>query len=220
MPESTGQPRAAAREAPADPSRVRRPETEETARGLPRGTPGETVARAQAGDADAFRELVEQHTRAVYRVAFRVTGKAEDAEDVVQETFLRAYRQLHRFESRANVGTWLHRIAANCAVDLLRAKPRREMNEEADTLERLGSAGEGPGPASPERSMLGTQIKERIGAALARLTPMERAAFTLRHFEGLSIEEISGMLGLRANATKHSIFRAVRKMRQELQPFV
>jgi RNA polymerase sigma-70 factor (ECF subfamily) len=178
------------------------------------------ISRARSGDADAFRELVDRHSRAVFRVAYRVTGRTEDAEDVVQETFLRAYKQLDRFEARANFGTWLHRIATNCAVDLLRARPRREMNEEDETLERLGGATDDRGTPSPERSMLGVEIRERITAALERLTDMERAAFTLRHFEGLSIEEISRMLGLRTNATKHSIFRAVRKMRLELKPFI
>ncbi|HSL21736.1 MAG TPA: sigma-70 family RNA polymerase sigma factor [Vicinamibacterales bacterium] len=178
------------------------------------------IARARAGDADAFRELVDRHSRAVFRVAYRITGRAEDAEDVVQETFLRAYRQLDRFESRANFGTWLHRIASNCAVDLLRARPAREMAEEPETLERLGGTGTTGASPSPERSVLGGQIRERVSAALAGLTEMERAAFTLRHFEGLSIEEISRTLGLRASATKHSIFRAVRKMRRELQPFI
>src|SRR5512142_1580926 len=115
-------------------------------------------ARARAGDADAFRELVERHSRAVFGVAYRITGRAEDAEDVVQETFLRAYRQLDRFESRANFGTWLHRIAANCAVDLLRRRPRREMIEESETLERLsGGDADGVWP-SPERALLGRQI--------------------------------------------------------------
>jgi RNA polymerase sigma-70 factor (ECF subfamily) len=178
------------------------------------------VARARAGDADAFRELVDRHSRAVFRVAYRITGRAEDAEDVVQETFLRAYRQLARFESRANFGTWLHRIAANCAVDLIRARPRREMNEENETLERLGGADTDGALPSPERSLLGRQIGEHVTRALDRLTDMERAAFTLRHFEGLSIEEISRTLGLRTNATKHSIFRAVKKMRHELKPFL
>lgn len=182
--------------------------------------PDACIARAQAGDADAFRELVDRHSRAVFRVAYRVTGTVEDAEDVVQETFLRAYRQLHRFESRANFGTWLHRIAVNCAVDLIRARPRREMNEDDSTLERLGGASDDGRMPSPERTLLGVQIQERIGSALTRLTPMERAAFTLRHFEQLSIEEISRMLRLQTNATKHSIFRAVRKMRRELQPFL
>jgi RNA polymerase sigma-70 factor (ECF subfamily) len=179
----------------------------------------DTLVRARAGDADAFRDLVERHSRAVFHVAYRVTGRVEDAEDVVQETFLRAYRQLDRFESRANFGTWLHRIAINCAVDLLRGRSRREVPEEQETLDRLGGELEGAMP-SPERAMLGMEIRERIGSALERLTDMERAAFTLRHFEGLSIEEIGRTLGLRTNATKHSIFRAVRKMRQELKPFI
>ena len=176
------------------------------------------IARARRGDADAFRELVDRHSRAVFRVAYRITGATEDAEDVVQETFLRAYRQLDRFEARANFGTWLHRIAANCAVDLIRARPKRETAADDETLERLGEAGDASG--SPERSVLGAQIRERITASLGRLTEMERAAFALRHFEGLSIEEISATLGLRASATKHSIFRAVKKMRQELRPFL
>jgi RNA polymerase sigma-70 factor (ECF subfamily) len=178
------------------------------------------ISRARAGDADAFRELVDRHSRAVFRVAYRITGRAEDAEDVVQETFLRAYKQLDRFEARANFGTWLHRIAANCAVDLLRARPRREMSEDEETLDQLGGTSDGHAMPSPERSMLGVQIRERITKALELLTEMERAAFTLRHFDGLSIEEISRMLGLRTNATKHSIFRAVRKMRKELKPFI
>lgn len=186
----------------------------------PEASSADAVARARAGDPEAFRTLVEQHSRAVFRVAYRITGRAEDAEDVVQETFLRAYRQLDRFESRSNFGTWLHRIAANCAVDLLRGRPRREMTEENETLERL-SGGDADGALpSPERALLGRQIAERVRQALDRLTDMERAAFTLRHFEGQSIEEISRALGLRTNATKHSIFRAVKKMRQELKPFV
>lgn len=193
---------------------------DQTAAVLPRSDPpADLIARARGGDPEAFRELVEQHSRAVFRVAYRITGRAEDAEDVVQETFLRVYRQLDRFESRANFGTWLYRIAANCAVDLLRARPRREMNEEAETLERL-SEHSADSPASPERAMLGRQISDRVRQALDKLTEMERAAFTLRHFEGLSIEEIGRALGLRTNATKHSIFRAVKKMRHELKPFV
>jgi RNA polymerase sigma-70 factor, ECF subfamily len=177
------------------------------------------ISRVRAGDDDAFRELVERHGRAVFRVAYRITGRTEDAEDVVQETFLRAYRQLDRFEARANLRTWLHRIATNCAVDLLRSRPKREVAEEPEALERAaGAAGDGLPP--PDRSLLGVQIKERLAGAMALLTEMERASFTLRHFEGLSIDEIAGMLGLKTGATKHSIFRAVRKVRRELRPFI
>lgn len=185
-------------------------------------TDAATVALARDGDSDAFRALVERHSRAVYRLAFRMTGSAQDAEDVVQETFLKAYRQLSRFESRANFGTWVHRIAVNCSIDLIRSRPHREAAHDTGDLELLGGEMEGANATgtSPERLMLSTEVHERIGSAMSGLSAMERAAFTLRHFEGRSIEEISGALGLKANATKHSIFRAVRKMRLALEPFV
>src|SRR3954452_9900534 len=83
------------------------------------------VARARSGDADAFRALVERHSRALFRLAFRMTGNETDAEDVVQESFLRAYRQLARFDERAAFGTWLYRIATNCSLDLVRSRKRR-----------------------------------------------------------------------------------------------
>src|SRR3954454_17696852 len=84
------------------------------------------VSRARDGDAEAFRLLVERHSRAIFRVAWRMTGNEHDADDVVQETFLRAYRQIDRFEERANFSTWLHRIAINCSLDLLRARGRHD----------------------------------------------------------------------------------------------
>ena len=83
---------------------------------------GGAVERAQSGDGDAFRLLVEQHSRAVFRLAFRMTGNEQDAEDVVQETFLRAYRQLDKYEARASFSTWLYRIAANYSLDLIRMR--------------------------------------------------------------------------------------------------
>ena len=177
------------------------------------------VARARSGDAEAFRLLVERHSRAVYSVAFRMTGNCHDAEDVVQDTFLKAYRQLDRFESRASFSTWVHRIAINCAVDLLRSRPRREQAEEHDVLETAAAArGQHPGEhmMSPERLMASVETRDRVKDAMARLSALERAAFVLRHFEGQSIAEIGRALGIRDNAAKHCIFRAVRKMRLAL----
>jgi RNA polymerase sigma-70 factor (ECF subfamily) len=185
-------------------------------------TDAAAVALARDGDSEAFRALVERHSRAVYRLAYRMTGSAQDAEDVVQEAFLKAYRQLPRFESRANFGTWLHRIAVNCSIDLIRSRPHRETGHGDADLEQLGAALESTDATgtSPERLMLSTEVQQRIGDAMSGLSRMERAAFMLRHFEGRSIEEISLSLGLKTNATKHSIFRAVRKMRTALEPFV
>ena len=181
------------------------------------------VALAREGDSDAFRGLVERHSRAVYRLAHRMTGNPQDAEDVVQDTFLKAYRQLGRFESRANFGTWLHRIAVNCSIDLIRSRKHQETGHDAADLDMLDSAARDTDQRvdpSPERLMLSTEVQERVSRAMEGLTAMERAAFVLRHFEGQSIEEIGRALGLKANAAKHSIFRAVRKMRLALEPFV
>lgn len=183
-------------------------------------TDAAAVALARDGDSEAFRALVERHSRAVYRLAHRMTGNPHDAEDVVQETFLRAYRQLGRFESRANFGTWLHRIAVNCSIDLIRSRKHQESGADAADLEHFEGAAEDRVDRSPERLMLSTEVQERVSAAMGSLSHMERAAFVLRHFEGQSIEEISRALGLKANAAKHSVFRAVRKMRLALEPFI
>src|SRR5262245_10360987 len=185
-------------------------------------TDATAVALARDGDSEAFRALVDRHSRAVFRLAHRMTGNSQDAEDVVQETFLKAYKQLSRFESRANFGTWLHRIAVNCSIDLIRSRPHREAAQDAADLEQYGASGEHSesGGTSPERLMLSTEVQERITAAMSGLSDMERAAFVLRHFEGQSIDEISRALNLKTNATKHSIFRAVRKMRIALEPLV
>src|SRR5262245_31041500 len=101
-------------------------------------TDAATVALARGGDSEALRALVERHSRAVYRLAHRMTGNPSDAEDVVQETFLKAYKQLGRFESRANFSTWLHRIAVNCSIDLIRSRPHREAGHDAADLDTMG----------------------------------------------------------------------------------
>ena len=175
------------------------------------------LAQARPGNRDAFRALVERHSRAVFRVAYRVTGNEQDAEDVVQDTFLKAYAELARFESRSGLGTWLHRIAANCAIDLLRKRPRKTVSRDdedaAPLVERLAST-----DAGPERLAQGRQLRARLDEAMADLTPLERAAFTLRHLEQQSIDEIAEALGQNPAATRHSIFRAVAKMRRALMP--
>ena len=181
------------------------------------------IKRARGGDSDAFRVLVERHSRAAYKLALRVTGNCHDAEDVVQDAFLKAYRQLSRFESRASFGTWIHRITMNCAVDLLRSRPRRELAHEDEALEQMAaSAADAPGGThsmSPERLMASVEMGDRVKVAMGRLSALERAAFVLRHFEGRSIADIGELLGIRDNAAKHCVFRAVRKIRMALEPF-
>jgi len=177
------------------------------------------VALARSGDSEAFRLLVERHSRTIFHLAFRMTGNEHDAEEVVQETFLRAYAGLKRFESRAGFGTWLHRIAVNCSLDVIRARQRREEHSAPAAEEHeealLTLAASAPGP---DRLALSAEVQQRMNSALARLGPLERAAFVLRHFEGQSIAEISRALGIRDSATKNNIFRAVQKLRRALEP--
>jgi RNA polymerase sigma-70 factor, ECF subfamily len=177
------------------------------------------LAQARAGNREAFRTLVERHSRAVFRVAYRLTGNRQDAEDVVQSTFLKAYTELPRFEARSGFATWLHRIAANCAVDLLRKRPRRTVaqgdDDAAPIIDRMPSA-----DADPERLAAGRELRRRLEEAMTELTPLERAAFTLRHLEQQPIEVIASTLGLNSAATRHGIFRAVAKMRRALRPLM
>ena len=178
------------------------------------------VSRAREGDSEAFRLLVERHSRPIFRVAYRMTGNEHDADDVVQETFLRAYRQISRFEERANFGTWLHRIAINCSLDLLRARGRHDKHHIQESEEGEMSRTIETTDPQPDRLLLSAELQKHVLAALERLSGNERTAFVLRHFEGMPVEEIGRTLGIQVNATKNTIFRAVRKLRESLEPFV
>jgi len=113
------------------------------------------VAKAREGDRDAFRALVERHSRYVFSLAHRMTGNPQDAEDVVQEAWLKAHRQLSRFEARADFRTWLHRITVNCSIDLIRGRRHREDAHDPADLEQ--------GPGSAQRTRVGIAANARTG---------------------------------------------------------
>ena len=160
------------------------------------------VARARDGDIDAFRALVEQHSRYLFGVVYRLVRNTEDTQDIVQNT-------------------WLTRIAVNCAIDYLRSSKRREAALDPADLEEQSTEAVAfvPRPGA-DRLVLAGEIEARVGQTMSCLTAIERTAFMLRHVEGMSISEIGSELGLKTSATKHCIFRAVRKMRAALAPFV
>ncbi|MFL6198776.1 MAG: RNA polymerase sigma factor [Thermoanaerobaculia bacterium] len=170
------------------------------------------VQQTREGDADAFRVLVERHGERVFRLAWRITGDEASAEDAVQETFLRAFRSLHRFDARSRFGTWLHRIAVNTAIEAMRKRRPETHLEEPEPVPSTE-----PGP---ERAALSQEVQRTVRSALGELSTMERTAFVLRHFEGRPIAEICRHLGLKESAGKQAIFRAVRKLRRALEPLV
>jgi RNA polymerase sigma-70 factor (ECF subfamily) len=179
---------------------------------------GIDVVPAEGSESDSFRALVEEHSPMVFRLAFRMTGNASDAEDVVQETFLKAHRSLGGFDERARFGTWVYRIAVNAAIDLIRRRGRGTVvrpagEDDPPVVETLASK-----DPQPDRVALSGQIQRDVAAALTQLSERERAAFVLRHLEGMPIERISEVLKIGPNAVKQTVFRAVQKLRRELAP--
>lgn len=170
-----------------------------------------------AGDRDAYGELVKRHSGMLFRLAYRMMGNQADADDVVQDAFLRGYQNLAAFESRSDFGTWIYRIAARCALDRLarrRTELARRIGEESDPeQESVQVADLRP---DPERLAVSAQIAVLQEVAMRSLTPMERMAFVLRHHEERSTEEIAAALNVTPNTAKQSVYRAVQKVRQRL----
>ena len=183
------------------------------------------VERTLAGERDAYRVLVERHSHYVYRLAYRMTGNPQDAEEVVQEAFLRAYQKLSQFAGQANFGTWVYRIAANYAIDRLRQRKSDEARREAPSRPAQDAPETDPlslvkDPApSPERLATSAQMAQKMKEALDTLTPAERTAIVMRHWDGCGIEEIAAVLKSNTSAAKNTVFRAVQKLRVALQPF-
>ena len=178
----------------------------------------ELVEQARAGNQDAFREIVERHSRQIFKVAYRLTRSEAHADDVVQETFLRAYRHLHRFDARSQLGTWLYRIAVNCSMDLMRKESRRTARETTEETVELASLA--TSEPRPDRLAASGEVGALVESVLRELSPTERTAFVLRHFEGYSSVEIGQLLGMRPGATRNAVFRAVRKLRLGLGPML
>ena len=171
------------------------------------------------GDRDSYRTLVDLHYPVVFRLAVRITGSTQDAEEVAQEAFLRAYTKLADFRQDARFATWIHRIAVNTALNLVERRSR-DLNRLADPI-TAGDASFAEPPdrqATPERALLDREAASLRQAAMAALTPMERTAFTLRHMEDLPIPEIAAALHVPANSAKQAVFRAVTKLRRSLAP--
>ena len=172
------------------------------------------VAQAKEGDRAAFDELVRCTHADTYTLAYRLTGDEEDARDVVQEAYLRAYRGLKRFRGDAQFSTWMYRITANCAATHLgrRQKHRHEVLDE-----ELGLVDERP-VASPEAHAELGDLRGRLRDALQALPPRLRAVVILRDIYDLPHESIAAELGISESAAKVRLHRARRKLREDLFP--
>jgi RNA polymerase sigma-70 factor (ECF subfamily) len=167
------------------------------------------------GDVDVFLALVERHRTYMYNLALRLTGREQDAKDVVQESLLDAFLHLDRFEGRADLRTWLNRIVVNCALDHLRGLRRRPDAYQPTSLSDIHATAASAAP-DPERLAESADWRRLVAAVMEGMSPLERVTFALRHFEGRSIADIAQTVGIGSNAAKQHIFRAVKKLRLAL----
>lgn len=168
------------------------------------------VRRVLDGDADAFRGLMRRHARGVYALVFRLVGNAHDAEDAVQEAFLRVYRELNRFDTARSFRTWLYAIAANCAKNAVRTRSRRGAASAFDEMDS---------PAAEEtarRALMRGELRGRLNAALDLLPARDAALVRLHYTEGFTIAEAAEVVGMNEGAAKVALHRARRKLRDRL----
>jgi RNA polymerase sigma-70 factor (ECF subfamily) len=177
------------------------------------------VQRIQAGDSHAFRELVEQHKENVYYLALDLTGNHYDAEDVSQEVFIKAYKGIGKFRSGAKLNTWLYRITMNTFIDKKRKKSLQVVKlpatDDDDELNPIDLAADGV-TGNPERELTAVTIDTHIQEALQSLSSQERAVFVMRHYENMTLKEISETLKIAEGTVKSLLFRSIRKLRQQL----
>jgi RNA polymerase sigma-70 factor (ECF subfamily) len=182
----------------------------------------ELLARLKAGDQVAYAKLVEDNASAIYRLALRMMGNEADAEDVLQETFLSAFKSIDRFEGRSRLSTWLYRIASNAALMRLRRNEPEQVSVD-EPVER--DDGEMM-PRQffdfcclPEDDLLREEAREQMKQAIDDLPPTLRSVFVLRDIEGLSTAETAEALDLSESAVKSRLMRARLKLRDELSRY-
>jgi RNA polymerase sigma-70 factor (ECF subfamily) len=178
-------------------------------------TDRELIDGTLAGDGHAFAMLVERFQRKIFRVARSIVRDDAEADSITQDTFVQAYTHLARFEGRAELETWLTRIAINRSRDSLRRRRFVSLitlrDDESETI--LEPVDDRP---DPERQLLATQLRAAILKAERQLSAQQKTIFRLRHYENLSLEDIAEHLGLRSGTVRAHLFRAIHKIRKEL----
>ena len=189
---------------------------------LARAHEAELIREAQAGSRAAFDALVRQYERQVLRLALHLTGSENDAEDIYQDAFLKAYRYIGNFRFECSFYTWIYRIVTNLCLDQLRRrKTRREnhavmVDRTGDEIDVLASISDNRSFSNPARELDRKQLGEKIQSALDKLTPRERVVFELKHYQGLRLRTIGEMLNTTEETAKNTLFRATKKLRAQL----
>jgi len=173
------------------------------------------LASARAGDLSVFGEIVELHKRRVYRLALDLTGCHDDAEDLSQEVFVRAYATIGSFRGEARLSSWLYRITINLYLDNYAVQRFRHSAGSGDREENTAHEQPDRNPG-PDEATAATMLRDHVTHAFECLSPRERSVFVMRHFHDQSLKEIARILEVRVGTVKSLLFRAVHKLRHEL----
>ncbi len=178
------------------------------------------LEKAKNGDEDAFGEIVRVYHNRVYSVAYRYVQNAEDAADMAQQAWVRAWNKLSSFQGRASFFTWMYRVVASVCLDHLRKKKRLAEQAIPDGDEPLPAVGTVSAPSAnsqPDRELERSEIRERFRAALGELSPEHRVAIMMREVDGRSYEEIAKIMNCRKGTVMSRIFYARRKLQEMMQ---
>lgn len=183
----------------------------------------ELIREAQRGNRAAFEELVRQYDSAVLRLAYHLTRSEQDAQDIYQEAFLKAYRNISNFRFECSFYTWIYRIVTNLCLDLLRKRQVRKedsgvtTDSDGDSYDLLDQVADQRSGASPERDLMRRELGARIAKALGKLTPRERMVFEMKHYQGLKLRTIGEILNTTEETAKNTLFRGTQKLRAALR---
>ena len=175
----------------------------------------EIIQEVARGSTKAFRVVVEEYQAFAYAVAFRFVGNEDDAEDIVQETFVRLWKNLHLYKQEIKLTTWLYRIIANLCLDFLKSRHGRQRKNKVD-IDKVSFVHD---HSTPEKEFQQRELMQAIHQGAEELTPKQRAVFILRDLEGLTTEEVSEALTMSAGNVKSNLFYARQKMVEKLKVF-
>ena len=170
------------------------------------------------GDLDSFNQLVLRWERPIYALAYRVIGREEDARDVAQETFLRAFRALGGFKGQAKFSSWLYRITLNLCRDWIRKEKRTPVSQPPEGIDIVELAGEGATPAESVEALVGrNQLSRAVSKAMALLPEEQRTAIILKEYHGLTFQEIADMLDCPLSTVKTRLYQGLSVVRRQLE---
>ena len=182
----------------------------------------ELVALAQKGDVPAFSELVSRYQRRVYAVVYNMTSNKEDAEDLVQEVFVKAHKSLPKFQGKSSFYTWIYRIAVNRTINFVKKRKKRQawsLDDVDGGIERDPAYVELSSKGGPRRDFSISELQEKLNRALQTLSEKHRAVVVLHDIEGVPHDEIGKMLGCSSGTVRSRLFYARQRLQVELKEY-